>query len=75
MNAMPFEYDDADYFGNNEGDYNQADTAKSYIQDLIDINSLGKDPSEKAKLKTLGNAYEKLMANNDDILWNTFFGM
>ena len=42
MNAIPFEYDDTDYFGNNEGDYNQADTAKSYIQDLIDINSLGK---------------------------------
>ena len=74
INAIPFEYDDADYLGNTEDDYNQSSTHK-YLQDLININSMGKDPSEIAKLQTLGNAYEKLMAKNDEILWNSLFGM
>ena len=79
MNAIPFvddiDYNDADYIHDLQGDYDQGESPKSYIQDLIDINSMGKDPSERAKLKTLGDAYEKLMAGNDDILWNTMFGM
>ena len=77
MNAIPFEYDDADYIDNLQpkfqDDYNQGSTHK-YLQDLININSMGKDPSEIAKLQTLGNAYEKLMATNDEFLWNSLFG-
>ena len=74
-NAIPFEYDNTDYLDSFQGDYNQGGYTHKYLQDLININSMGKSASEKAKLQTLGDAYEKLMANNDDILWNSFFGM
>ena len=77
MNAIPFENDDyigEMQFDNIQDNYNQGST-HSYLQDLIDINSMGKSPSEKAKLQTLGNAYETLMADNKEILWNSFFGL
>ena len=77
MNAIPFENDDfigQMQFDGLQDNYNQGST-HSYLQDLIDINSMGKSPSEKAKLQTLGNAYETLMADNKEILWNSFFGL
>ena len=58
-------------------DYNEADYIENIQdnpQDRIDINFGGKDPSERTKFKSLGDTYEKLVANNDDMLWHSFFG-
>ena len=62
-------------------DYNEADYIENIQdnpQDLNDINFAGKDPSERIHkhppIKSFGDAYEKLVANNDDMLWHSFFG-
>ena len=62
------DYDDADYIEN----------VQNNPQDLMDINFAGKDPSGRIHkhppIKSFGDAYEKLVADNDDMLWHSFFG-
>lgn len=50
------------------------DLKHNYLQELVSINSIGKDQAERNKIASLTNAYEKLMAK-DDILWKSIFGM
>ena len=67
------DYDEAAYIDYIQDDYTQDESTDNSVIQMKHINFKGKDPSEGTKLNTFGDAFEKLMADNDELLWKSFF--